>query len=217
MKGLLIKDFKLMKMQKNFFIFIVLIALAMSAINQNMAFVVGYMTMIIPMFASSTVSYDEFDNGYAFLFTLPISRRIYVLEKYFFAALLALMSLMLSAVLCIGAWFFGLQFALTEALITASCVFAAALIFQSILIPVQLKFGAERSRIALICIIGAIFVIGFFGTRLLESLGIDLLASIEKWQVMGVGILFSSLLAVTLAMLTVSYQISCAIVEKKEF
>ena len=29
-----------------------------------------------------TLSYDEFDRGYSFLFTLPVSKRGYVKEKY---------------------------------------------------------------------------------------------------------------------------------------
>lgn len=31
-----------------------------------------------------TISYDEYDNGYRFLMTLPIDAKMYVLEKYIF-------------------------------------------------------------------------------------------------------------------------------------
>ena len=34
----------------------------------------------------SSISYDEFDNGNAFLFSLPITRKDYVLEKYIFGS-----------------------------------------------------------------------------------------------------------------------------------
>ena len=50
-------------------------------------FVVSYFTMIASMFVLSTISYDEYDNGYAFLFSMPFSRTSYVKEKYVFSIL----------------------------------------------------------------------------------------------------------------------------------
>ena len=73
MKGLLIKDFKLMKNQKNFFFIMIFIAAAMLFAEFESTFVVSYFTMIASMFVLSTISYDEYDNGYAFLFSMPFS------------------------------------------------------------------------------------------------------------------------------------------------
>ena len=90
MKGLFIKDLRLMMMQKRFFIMILLIAISMVAVTGDISFIVGYLTFICPLFCISTISYDEFDNGYAFLFTLPIQKKDYVKEKYAFALTLAI-------------------------------------------------------------------------------------------------------------------------------
>ena len=87
MKGLLIKDFKLMKNQKNFFFIMIFIAAAMLFAEFESTFVVSYFTMIASMFVLSTISYDEYDNGYAFLFSMPFSRTSYVKEKYVFSIL----------------------------------------------------------------------------------------------------------------------------------
>ena len=73
MKGLLIKDFKLMMMQKNFFAMIVVIAVVMTVFTDDIAFPLGFLTFVVSMFTLSTISYDEFDNGNAFLFSLPVS------------------------------------------------------------------------------------------------------------------------------------------------
>ena len=61
MKGLLIKDFKLMKNQKNFFFIMIFIAAAMLFAEFESTFVVSYFTMIASMFVLSTISYDEYD------------------------------------------------------------------------------------------------------------------------------------------------------------
>ena len=85
MKGLLIKDLRLMKNMGNSLAIILLVAVGMSFYISDMSFIVIYMAIIGTSFTSSTISYDEFDNGNAFLFSLPVSRKDYVLEKYLFA------------------------------------------------------------------------------------------------------------------------------------
>ncbi|MCI9221078.1 MAG: ABC-2 transporter permease, partial [Lachnospiraceae bacterium] len=71
MRGLLIKDLKLMRNMGNSLIIILLVAVGMSFYNSDMSFIVVYMAVIGTTFTSSTISYDEFDNGNAFLFSLP--------------------------------------------------------------------------------------------------------------------------------------------------
>ena len=46
MKGLLIKDFKLMMMQKNFFLSIIAIAVVLTVFVKNPSFIIGYLTFI---------------------------------------------------------------------------------------------------------------------------------------------------------------------------
>ena len=85
MKGLLIKDYKLMLGQKSFFGMEALMSVLYLAIYKDPTFAVVFITVMCTMFTISTLSYDEYENGMAYLFTLPISRNTYVLEKYAFA------------------------------------------------------------------------------------------------------------------------------------
>ena len=87
MKGLLIKDFKLMKGQKNFFLAIVAIALAMITLSPGTSFAIGFLGFVGSLFSLSSISYDEFDNGNAFLFSLPITQRVCVRKIYFWSPL----------------------------------------------------------------------------------------------------------------------------------
>lgn len=89
MKGLLVKDLKLVKNQGKI---LILLAIAMGAVfgimDANPSFVVSYMTIFFTIFTISTISYDEYDNGFAFLLTLPATRQQYVHEKYLFSLIM---------------------------------------------------------------------------------------------------------------------------------
>lgn len=69
------------------FTIIILIALIFLCSGQPAQIIVGYCTMFGMLFTVNTISYDEFDHGYLFLFTLPVTRKDYVLEKYVFMML----------------------------------------------------------------------------------------------------------------------------------
>ena len=73
MKGLLIKDMKLMLNQKKFFVTIGFIAVMMAGVVKDTSFIISYMTVLGAMFTISTISYDEFDNGNAFLFSTTLA------------------------------------------------------------------------------------------------------------------------------------------------
>lgn len=88
MKGLLIKDIKLMLKQKNFFLMLIVIAVLMAYAVENASYIIGYLSVVGSLFTLSSISYDEFDNGNAFLFSLPITRKAYVVEKYGFGLIL---------------------------------------------------------------------------------------------------------------------------------
>ena len=85
MKGLLIKDFKLMKNQKQFFLVILFFCIFFVVINGNPAFMISYLMVMCSFFTLSTISYDDFDHGMGYLFTLPVTRKIYVTENMYLA------------------------------------------------------------------------------------------------------------------------------------
>lgn len=90
MRGLLIKDLRLMLGQKRFFILFVFIAVMLNFNSDSgSAFVIGYMTFVCSVFVLSTISYDEDQNGYSFLMTLPVLRKTYAREKYVFGLLMS--------------------------------------------------------------------------------------------------------------------------------
>lgn len=86
MLGLFIKDLKLLKAQKKMFMLVgIVTAVVLFNIQDGtemIGFMAGYMVFVGTMAATSTIGCDEADHGTVFLFTLPVSRKEYVLEKY---------------------------------------------------------------------------------------------------------------------------------------
>ena len=98
-----------------------------------------------------TLSCDEADNGLPFLFTLPIDRKLYIREKYLFCVAGTVVSFVL-------AWALYLVSLLVHGVSNVSGVLsenagmipvflAVFFITISIMIPVQIKCGAESARV----------------------------------------------------------------------
>lgn len=217
MKGLLIKDLRLMKNMGNSMAVILLVAVGMSFYSSDMSFIVVYMAIIGTTLTSSTISYDEFDNGNAFLFSLPVSRKDYVLEKYLFFLLMCGGGWLLGSVVFIVAGTVRGGLAPVEGLMTALAMLPVAICLNVVLIPLRLKFEAEKSRIAQIVVMGGFFLVIVLGVKLIERLGIELDALGERMPVMSAGVGIAVILAVIVALLLISCHISIRIMERKEF
>ena len=178
---------------------------------------IGYLPFVISLFTLPTISYDEFDNGNAFLFTLPINRKIYIYEKYCLVFLLGGSSLVLATLLAI---IFGITrniASIPEILITAITILPIMLIIQSVMIPIQLKFGAEKGRIVIIGVSGFLFILGIVIIKATEHLGLDIRTYIDNLPMLSMTWFIVSSIAFAILMLFISMKISIAIMNKKEF
>lgn len=167
MKGLLLKDFKLMMNQKNYFLMMVVIGLCMGAVYDP-SFTISYLTFMGGNFVLSTISYDEFDNGYAFLFTLPITRHLYVYEKYIFSFLTSSSIWLISNVITISYELAQHHPIGLEWWITSFSVLVVLLSMSFLMIPFHLKYGGEKGRIVMMISFGAVFVALYFCSTLVE-------------------------------------------------
>lgn len=214
MKGLLIKDFKLLKGQKNFFMTITAISIIMIIVSPGTSFPIGFLGFVGALFSLSSISYDEFDNGNAFLFSLPITRKDYVLEKYIFGLISGIMFLLLGTVISLVVIGITKTGSFNEIFLTAGSLFPTIL---SIMLPFILKFGGEKGRIAIIGVMGFIFVIGLLLIKTTEYLGIDLYVLINKLPKFEPLVYIILFLLLSVVILGISYLISLTILKKKEF
>ncbi len=217
MKGLLIKDFKLLQIQKKFFIALILLSLVTAFSGNDSFFVLPYLALILPSFALSTISYDEFDNGSSFLFTLPISRKGYVAEKYLFSVILGVIALVLGIIVALSIGAIQKDLRPLDILKAAPLSFAVMLLALSVMLPLQLKFGSEKGRIAKLLIFGGAVALIFATLKLFPTLGTKAISWLNELSTLNIYILVINTALIILAIFALSIIISIRIMEKKEF
>jgi len=216
-KGLLIKDWKLISSQRQFGVMVILFYLFFT-MTQQASFAIGYCTVMLAFFTLTTLSYDELDNGAVYLFTMPIVRKDYVREKYLFAFLVSLVpgvvTFIISFVLETAK---GNEVALLEDVFSICIIVPAALLILGFEIPFQLKFGQEKSRIALMVPFAFIVVMSMLLKHVKDLIGIDVSALMNQIQNLHIGIIILSAVCIFAGFMWISYQISCKIVDNKQF
>ena len=82
-RGLLEKDFRLLFRQGgNLFCVLAIVALFFILTGKTgSTFIAIYIPSVMAIYSGNTISYDEIDHGYTYLFSLPVNKKIYVREK----------------------------------------------------------------------------------------------------------------------------------------
>ena len=218
MKGLFVKDFKLMALQKKFLLLILAIVIGMMVFDDDLVFPLGFFSFIVSVLTLSTISYDDFDNGNAFLFTLPVSRRNYVFEKYFLGLLFGGAAWMLATVLEIIISVQKGALPAAELMSASLIILPIMIVLQAVMLPFQLKFGADKGRIVMIGSFGAIAVIGLVIVNGAKAVfHVDLLSLLDNLPTVSMGIFLAGTFLISLLLLLLSMKISLAIMKKKEF
>ena len=217
MRGLLVKDLRLLRNQKQFFFTVLVIAAVFAVAGQNLSFIMNYCSILAIFFTISTISYDEFNNGYAALFAMPITRKQYVMEKYLFALLIGggvwVAATLLGA--AIGAAR-GMEFVLAEWIVSSAAAFMAIWTLMMVMLPVNLKYGSEKSRTASLVLTFAVFA-GIVILAKYEPLTLafrNAIAALE--QLSGAGLLLLGL-AVLAVVTAISMAAGVHIMNKKQF
>ncbi len=224
MMALLLKDLALLKQQKQFFLVMagLVVFYSFFASGAVFTFAIVYMGIMMGMFTLSTISYDEYNNGAVFLFTLPISRREYVLEKYMFAAIMSAGSTVAATAVCLGVGYAKEIFTNgTDVVEFLAGSIGGALVtvclMLSLMIPLQLKFGAEKSRIVWIGALLGIAAVVFGGAKLMQLLNVDVGGLINGAEQASAATVTVVLAVLLVGMVLVSCRVSMGIMEKKEF
>lgn len=221
MKGLLIKDFRLMWNQgKIFLLTVVVLSIIMGATGAvDPSFTAAYITVIFSLFTVSTISYDEYDNCYLFLLALPVTRKTYVCEKYLYGLLVTIFSWCFGMLAGAGLMICGNQKVnLTEWTGSSILYVLVAWILLSIMIPVRLRFDIEKTRYANMIIVIGIFFLIYIGRKFFNHITADNLREIESYcEKLGSNIILLISGAVVLCAVVVSYFCSSRIMKQKEF
>lgn len=217
MKALFIQDFRYMLTQKSFLVTILIVGIALAlGQNDNYIFVIGYLGFMGMITGLMSVTMDDQSHGLAFLFSLPIDRRTYVREKYLFVVFMGIVFSIFATAFCLLFRSFADYKAPTdEILTTAVGTTCVMLFFICFMLPLQLKFGAERARIASFIAIGFFFVAVLLAGLVINFA--DALPFIQAFLSMSPVALAGIGAAFLIVCLRISYGVSLRIILRREF
>lgn len=217
-KGLLIKDLRLVFSQMKLFFAIMAVWGVFMAVNiEQFYFVPAYTAVFCSFISLSTYSYDEFENGMAYIFTLPVQRRDYVRAKYLLGILFMMVpTIVITFAACVAGMVTKGEAAVWEYFAATVTSIGIALVLIAVENPLYIQFGQEKSKIFKLVSFGIIGGgLGVIGSLAGESAdGMSVISSIsglDSWMLM---LLMAAVIAV---LVSVSYRISCAIMEKKQY
>ena len=150
MKGLLLKDWYLTIKYMRSFLIIIAAFLVASVFNPENSFFMAYPCIMLAMTPTTLYSYDDREKWTVYAQAFPVSRAQYVTEKYLFGAICTAVYLALLTLLYLAFRREGLGDAVTTAV-------SLGLLASAIMLPIMLRLGAEKGRIAYLVFVGAIF------------------------------------------------------------
>lgn len=214
MKGLLIKDFMILKSEKSYFAIGIIIIVGMMFFVDEFVFPIGFSMFFFSIFAMNTIGFDTLDNGTAFLMTLPVSRSDYAKEKYVLGLILSGTALVLAGSVALIAARYKGTYTVEEILFIVLTFVPATVLLQAVAIPIQIKFGREKGAIAILAVI-AVFFMSVKIVGIIVRPDVDgIIASLAK---MNTGVLFALIYIAAGVLMLISYTISKRIMQKKEF
>ena len=216
MRGLLEKDFRLLKGQKNFFLLILIITVLLS-LNSEDNFAVTYLTFIAGFLTISSFSYDDNGNCMPFLMTLPVSRTLYVKSKYLLGFLLTFIGWLAGMVISMVTAFLHKAPPTAEAVLAQLAWVFLWMILLSFVLPMLFRFGAEKGRMATLAMMLVFMAMVFAISKLAEGMGMDVDACLDALIGQRIAVLIAGMAVVTLIIVLISYSISAKIVQKKEY
>lgn len=217
MAGLIDKDLRLIsKRKQSFFVFIIIALVIAFSSEPGDAFILGYVPMVFTIMATSTIAYDDHENGMTFLFTLPVEPKTYVRSKYVLSIAFSLAGLVIAAIMHYMSFVIhSEEFILVESMKLFFCFIPVMGLFISLLIPIQIKYGVEQGRMVMFIVFGLLTLLGIFiaNSAIALTYKVNLIMALDSMSdslFIGLGLLF------TLIVLVISYQLSIVFLKNKE-
>ncbi len=151
MKGLLLKDFYLMKTVCRTTILCIVLFAVLSVFSTENLYFFFFPCLIASMLPITLLSYDERDKWTQYAMTLPCSDAELVSGKY----VIGLVSIAAAVLLNMLAQVIAGKYPQEELAMLAATMLAVSLIGPAILYPLIFKFGIEKGRLFYYCFIGA--------------------------------------------------------------
>lgn len=215
-KGLIIKDFMNIKSYKSTMIYLIIIFLLFSVINNETSnFLPIMITLIFGMIGISSFSYDNFSKSDKYILSFPVSKKDVVKARYIYILFMTLIGAIIGPAIAILVQLLknNTLDGVNEIIMTTMGAILGMLVLQIVQIPIMYKFGAEKGRI--IQMISIVFVmvlisgITAFIIKISPYTLEDFIVMLENYG----GIVITIIIGI---LYYISYNISCKIYAKKE-
>lgn len=217
MTGLIMKDLLVSRRSLKAYLGIMLFYAVMTFLGMfNFAFVTAFVSVMLIMLPIGAFSYDEQAKWDRYAMALPLGCRAVVGARYGFTLLVALTSLALTLLSGVAVSVTG-QGSFLEVMASGLGTLGAGLLIADVLLPLCYKLGPERARPYLYALIFIPVIVMFLAFRMgvhIDTSWLDRLAETSPGALLG---LFSLFPLSTLALMLVSYLISCRIAAGKEY
>ena len=217
MQGLIEKDLRLTLVRKQNLLIFFVMALIMS-VSMDGSFIISYLTVLATIVAIGTISYDEFDNGFAFLMTLPFDRKTYVREKYLFSLIMAVVAW------CIGTVLYFIGNVIRQKVISPAdelpmliALIPVLFLSAAFMIPLQLKYGSEKSKTVLFVIFGFFMILIVGAQTVFKNLGNPFKTLSDTLDGLSPFVILTALTAICALITFICYLWTVRIMENKEF
>lgn len=213
MKGLLLKDFYTVKSMWKYILFIAIV-FSLSFAGNGDGTLAAMFSFVSTILLINSLAQDEMDQWNQTALTMPLTCSQIVLAKYLFAMLLCVFGTICGLLLTLVIRLIGLGpdlMPLEMVALSSAVSSAVILLVIALMVPMNLKFGVQKSRYLLLAFVVIPVLLG----TLADASGLRI-PSMMYFGVSGAGLSVMVILALVLIVFA-SFRISVRIMEKKEY
>ena len=215
-KGLILKDLMNLKSYKTTMLFILVLYVIVSLMNEEMMVSMPiYIVLIFGMIAIGSFNYDSMSKSDKYILSFPITRKEVVKARYLYTFLFTLVGFLFAIALNVIFQIIktGNLNGAIDMISVAVGSFFGMILLQVFQIPIMYKFGAEKGKIVQMIMILTLMLgvsgitVGFMKVSNVSLEQLEMV--LKKYGLIIIGI-------VSVILYFISYQISFAIYSKKE-
>lgn len=214
MKGLLKKEWFVLWNKPIMILLPVMIFIMTGLSTKSMALIL-YLPLYAGILPVSLITTDETSRWERFALGMPYSRKEMVSAKYLMSILLVFIGTLLTAVILL--LFLNNAFTLQQSVLTVAAIAAGSLLLPSVLLPLNLKFGTAKARLALfvlLAVCGSVSAIALNHEG--EDVQFNLFEKIAAWG-LSPALLTVLLPAAAAILMAASWAVSVLIYRRKQF
>jgi len=169
MKGLLLKDWYMMKKYCKAYLLITLVFIAVSFVGNENLFFTFYPCLLCGMIPVNLLGYDERSRWQQYSETMPYTKAQIVSGKYIIGLATQIAIILITGITQAMRMSIDGDFELKEYLILMMLLLIMSLLASSITLPFMFKLGVEKGRMAYYIMIGVVCAGSIISSNLLSS------------------------------------------------